>query len=58
MRDFTETKLFGAGLVGLGTLGTCYLASLDSESVIALSVVAMLAYHIFFWERRLVHNGP
>jgi hypothetical protein len=35
-------------LVGLGTLGTCYLAGLDGESVIALSLVAMLAYHVLF----------
>jgi hypothetical protein len=54
MRDFTETKLFGAGLVGLSTLGTWYLAGLDGASVIALSLLAMLAYHLFFWERRLV----
>jgi hypothetical protein len=54
MRDFTETKLFGAGCVGLGALGTCYLAGLDSESVIALSLLAMLAYHVLYWERRLV----
>jgi hypothetical protein len=54
MRDFTDTKLFGAGLVGLGTLGTCFLAGLDNESVIALSLVATLAYHVLFWERRLV----
>jgi hypothetical protein len=54
MRDFTETKLFGAGLVGLGALGTCYLAGLDNASVIALSLVAILAYHLFFWERSVV----
>jgi hypothetical protein len=51
MRDFTETKLFGAGCVGLGTLGITYLAGLDSGSLIALSLLAMLAYHLFFWER-------
>lgn len=54
MRDFTETKLFGAGCVGLGTLGTSYIAGLDSGSVIALSLMAVLAYYLFFWERRLV----
>jgi hypothetical protein len=54
MRDFTETKLFGAGLVGLSTLGTCYLAGLDSGSVIALSLLTMFAYHLFFLERRLI----
>jgi hypothetical protein len=54
MRDFTDTKLFGEGCVGLGGLATCYLAGLDSESVIALSLLAMLAYHLLYWERRLV----
>jgi hypothetical protein len=54
MRDFTETKLFGMGCVGVGALGTCYLAGLESGSVIALSLLAMLAYHLFFRERGLV----
>jgi hypothetical protein len=54
MRDFAETKLFGAGCVGLGAVGTCYLAGLDSASLIALSLLAMLAYHLLYWERRLV----
>jgi hypothetical protein len=55
MRDFTETKLFGAGCVGLGTLATSYIASLDTEYLITLSLLAMLAYHLFFFsERRLV----
>jgi hypothetical protein len=54
MRDFIDTKLFGMGFVGLGTLGTCYLAGLDSGSVIALSLMAMLAYHLLFRERSLV----
>jgi hypothetical protein len=54
MRDLTETKLFGAGFVGLGTLGTFYLAGLDSESLIALSVLGMLAYHLFFSQQKLV----
>jgi hypothetical protein len=53
MRDFTETKLFGSGLVGLAALGTCYLAGLDSVSLIALSLLALLAYHLLFQERRL-----
>jgi hypothetical protein len=56
MRDFTETKLFGAGCVGLGAVGTCYLAGLDSESVIAFSLLAVFAYHLLYWERSLV--GP
>jgi hypothetical protein len=54
MRDFAETKFFGAGLVGLGTLGTSYLAGLDSVSLIALSLLTVLAYHLLFRERRLV----
>jgi len=54
MRDVTETKLFGAGCVGLGTLGTSYLAGLESEYLITLSLLAVLAYHLFFLERRLV----
>jgi hypothetical protein len=41
VRDFTETKLFGAGLVGLGTLGTSYHAGVDSVSLIALSLLAV-----------------
>jgi hypothetical protein len=54
MRDFIETKLFGLGCVGLGTLGTFYLTGLDSVSVISVSLLAMLAYHLCFQERRLV----
>ena len=54
MRDYTETKLFGAGCVGLGTLGTCYLAGLDTQSLIALSMLAVLTYQLCFWERRLI----
>jgi hypothetical protein len=56
MLDFTETKLFGAGCVGLSTLGTSYIAGLDSGSVIALSLLALLAYHLFFRERSLVYG--
>ena len=54
MRDFFDTKLFGAGCVGLSTLGTCYLADLNTTSLIALPLLAVLAYHLFFHERRLV----
>jgi hypothetical protein len=54
MRDFTETKLFGVGCVGLGSLGTFYLTGLDSASLISLSLLAVLAYHLCFQERRLV----
>jgi hypothetical protein len=53
MRDLTETKLFGAGCVGLATLGTCYIAGLDSEYLVTLPLLAMLAYHLVFSERRL-----
>lgn len=53
MRDFTETKLFGAGCVGLGAFGTCYLAGLESVSLIALSLLAMLAYHLIFQKTRI-----
>lgn len=54
MRDFTETKLFGVGCVGVGAVATCYLAGLDSGSLIAFSLLAILAYHLLYWERRLV----
>lgn len=54
MRDFTETKLFGAGCVGLGTLGTVYIAGLDSELLITLSLLAMSAYYLSFSGRRLI----
>lgn len=54
MRDFTETKLFGAGCVALATFATSYVAGLDSEYLIALSLLGMLAYHLLFWERKLV----
>jgi hypothetical protein len=54
MRDFIETKLFGAGCVGLSTLGTGYIAGIDSAYLIVLSLLAMSAYHLFFSERRLV----
>jgi hypothetical protein len=55
MWDFTETKLFGSGCVGLTTLGISYIAGLDTEYLITVSLLAMLAYHVFFFsERRLV----
>jgi hypothetical protein len=54
MRNFADTKLFGAGCVGLVTSGTSYLAGLDSEYLITLSLLAVLAYHVFFSERSLV----
>jgi hypothetical protein len=55
MRDFTETKPFGTGCVGLGTLATSYIAGLDIEYLVTLSSLAMLAYHVFFFpQRRLV----
>jgi hypothetical protein len=54
MRNFIDTKLFGTGCVGLSAVGTCYVAGLDTASLIALSLLAMLAYHLFFQERRLV----
>ena len=53
MRDFTETKPFGAAFVGLGTLGTLYLAGLDSEPLVALSMLAMVAYYLSFSQRKL-----
>jgi hypothetical protein len=50
VRDFTETKLFG----GLGTFGTSYHAGVDSVSLIALSLLAVLTGHLLFREPRLV----
>lgn len=52
MKDLTETKLFGAGCVGLATLGTSYLAGLDSAYLIALSLLAVLAYYLSFLDER------
>jgi hypothetical protein len=52
MRDFTETKLFGVGCVGLGTLATSYIAGLDTEYLIILSLLAMLTYYLCFSKER------
>jgi hypothetical protein len=38
----------------LGTLGTSYIAGLDTQSLITLSLLAALAYFLFFWEQRPV----
>ena len=54
MRDLTETKLFGASCAGVTTFGTTYLAGLDSVLLIVLSLLTMLAYHLFFSERKLL----
>jgi len=48
MRDFTETKLFGAGCVGLATVGTSYLAGMDSGFLITLPLLGMFAYYLCF----------
>ena len=58
MRDFTETKLFGVGCVGVGTLATSYIAGLDTQFLIILSLLAMLAYHVFFSERSEWRPNP
>jgi hypothetical protein len=58
MRDLTETKLFGAGCVGLTTLGITYIAGLDTEYLITLPLLAMLAYHAFFSERSEWRPSP
>jgi hypothetical protein len=58
MRGFTETKFFGVGCVGLGTLATSYIAGLDTEYLITLSLLAVLAYHVFFSERSEWRPNP
>ena len=50
MWNFTDTKPFGASCVGLATLGTSYVAGVDSRYLIALSLLGMFAYYVFFWK--------
>jgi hypothetical protein len=50
MRDFTGQSFSARDALSWGALGTCYLAGLGSESLIALSRLAMLAYHLLYWE--------
>jgi len=40
--------------LGWALLGTSYLAGLDSEVLIALSLLAMMAYYHFFSQRKLI----
>ena len=53
MRDFIETKPFGASCVGLATFGIGYLAGVDTLSLIALSLLGTLTYYLLFREGRL-----
>jgi hypothetical protein len=48
MRDFTETKPFGASCVGLFAFGTSYVAGADGWYLAALPLLAMFAYCLFF----------
>jgi hypothetical protein len=52
MLNFTETKTFGVSCVGLGALGTSYLAGMDDWRLIALPLLGMFAYFFFFREAR------
>ena len=48
MRDFTETTPFGAGCIGLATLGISYHLGVDIWSMVALPLLAMCAYYLVF----------
>jgi hypothetical protein len=52
MLNFIDTKLFGASCVGLGALGTSYVAGLGNDYLVTLSLLAMAAYYLFFSEDR------
>ena len=49
MWDFTETKPFGAGCVGLAALGISYIAGADGWLLAILPLLAMFAYYVVFW---------
>jgi len=34
-------------------LGTCYVAGLDTSDLVTLSLLAMAAHYLFFWEGKL-----
>jgi hypothetical protein len=54
MRDFVDTKPFGAVLTGLAAAATCYVAGSNDWRLIAWPSVVMSAYYLFFsaWESR------
>jgi hypothetical protein len=53
MLNFIDTKVFGASCVGLGALGTSYVAGLDNGYLVTLSLLAMAAYYLFFSQGKL-----
>ena len=50
MLNFTETKSFGASLVGLVTLGISYLAGGDGWHLAMLPLLVTSTYCLLFWE--------
>jgi hypothetical protein len=51
MLDFLEKKPFAASFVGVIALGTCYTAGMSDWRIIALPLLAMLAYYLLIHER-------
>lgn len=49
MRDFVDTKPFGATCTGLAAGATCYVAGSSDWLLIASPLVVMCAYYLFFF---------
>jgi hypothetical protein len=48
MRDFLDTKSFGATCTGLAAAVTCYVAGSSDWLLIASPLAVMSAYYLFF----------
>ena len=53
MLDLIDTKFFGASSVGLGVLGTSYIAGLGNGYLVTLSLLGMAVYHVLFSDGKL-----
>jgi hypothetical protein len=61
LRDFFDTKPFGAACTGLAVLATSYVAGVTGWHLIILPALTMMAYDLSFSAqrpRRLRHFRP
>jgi len=58
MKDFFDTKLFGATCAGFAMLATCYVAGGSGWWLIILPLLVMTAYHLCFSRTGRVSGVP
>lgn len=58
MREFVDTKPFGATCTGLAAAGTCCAAGFADGLLIALPFAVMSLYYLFFSAAPAVEWGP